>query len=162
MPYLYSILGINGYNVTINISPVCQDRDTMVAYSRMFIYTIKGGVKIMSDLPNCPKCNSEYTYEDRHLFVCPECFHEWTLESETIEVEEKNVIRDANGNILQDGDSVIVIKDLKVKGSSSVIKLGTKVNDIKLIENPSDGHDIDCKIGGFGSMKLKSEFVRKG
>lgn len=134
----------------------------MVAYSRMFKVWIKGGGENMSDFPNCPKCNSEYTYEDRHLFVCPECFHEWTLESETIEVEEKEFIRDANGNILEEGDSVIVIKDLKVKGSSLVIKLGTKVNDIKLIENPSDGHDIDCRIDGFGSMKLKSEFVRKG
>ncbi|CAH2215415.1 zinc ribbon domain-containing protein YjdM [Tepidibacter aestuarii] len=112
----------------------------------------------MMSLPNCPKCNSEYTYEDGSLLVCPECAHEWTLESET---EDINVIKDANGNILNDGDSVTVIRDLKVKGSSSSIKIGTKVKNIRLIHNPSDGHDIDCKIDGFGAMKLKSSVVKK-
>lgn len=110
----------------------------------------------MSNLPNCPKCGSEYTYEDMHLFICPECFNEWTALS-----QEEKIIKDSNGNPLADGDDVIVIKDLKVKGSSNPIKQGTKVKDIKLVDDPSDGHDIDCKIEGFGPMKLKSEFVKK-
>ena len=112
----------------------------------------------MSNLPNCPKCNSEYTYEDGSLFVCPECAHEWALTSES---EESNVIKDANGNVLNDGDSVTVIKDLKVKGSSSSIKIGTKVKNIRLIPDAADGHDIECKIDGFGAMKLKSSVVKK-
>lgn len=112
----------------------------------------------MGSLPNCPKCNSEYTYQDMHLYVCPECAHEWTQESQK---ENENQIKDSNGNVLEDGDDVIVIKDLKVKGSSSPIKQGTKVKGIRLIEDASDGHDIDCKIDGFGAMKLKSEFVKK-
>lgn len=110
----------------------------------------------MSNLPNCPKCDSEYTYEDMHLYVCPECAHEWTALS-----EEEKMIKDSNGNPLEDGDDVIVIKDLKVKGSSNPIKQGTKVKGIRLVEDPSDGHDIDCKVDGFGAMKLKSEFVKK-
>jgi len=112
----------------------------------------------MSNLPNCPKCNSEYTYEDRSLFVCPECAHEWTLQSETENGEDKKVVKDANGNILKDGDSVTLIKDLKVKGSSSALKQGTKVKNIRLIDGD---HNIDCKIDGFGAMELKSEFVKK-
>lgn len=112
----------------------------------------------MSNLPNCPKCNSEYTYEDGNLFVCPECAHEWSLESAAEEVEEKKVYKDANGNTLNDGDSVTVIKDLKVKGSSNVVKAGTKVKSIRLIDGD---HDIDCKIDGFGAMQLKTEFVKK-
>jgi len=112
----------------------------------------------MIDLPNCPKCNSEYTYEDGSLLVCPECSHEWTLESETENAENEKVVRDANGNILQDGDTVTVIKDLKVKGASSPIKLGTKVKNIRLVDGD---HNIDCKIDGFGAMSLKSEFVKK-
>ena len=112
----------------------------------------------METLPNCPKCNSEYTYEDGALLVCPECGHEW---SASMEVEAENVIKDANGNILNDGDSVTVIKDLKVKGSSSSIKIGTKVKNIRLVHDPSDGHDIECKIDGFGDMKLKSSVVKK-
>ncbi|MCE1272903.1 MAG: alkylphosphonate utilization protein [Chlorobiales bacterium] len=111
----------------------------------------------MSDLPNCPKCNSEYTYENGALLVCPECAHEWSP-SEAAAADEVRVWKDANGNVLQDGDTVTVIKDLKVRGSSSVIKGGTKVKNIRLIEGD---HDIDCKIDGFGSMQLKSEFVRK-
>lgn len=110
----------------------------------------------MSQLPNCPNCGSEYTYEDGNMLVCPECAHEWTLEADTS--EEEKVIRDANGNVLQDGDSVTVIKDLKVKGSSSVLKIGTKVKSIRLVEGD---HNIDCKIDGFGAMKLKSEFVKR-
>lgn len=109
-------------------------------------------------LPNCPKCSSEYTYEDRDLLVCPECGHEWSADGGGAEGEEAKVVKDANGNILNDGDSITVIKDLKVKGSSSVIKIGTKVKNIRLIDGD---HDIDCRIDGFGAMKLKSEFVKK-
>lgn len=112
----------------------------------------------MSNLPNCPKCNSEYTYEDGNLFVCPECAHEWTPGSEIEEIEEKKVYKDANGNILNDGDSVTVIKDLKVKGSSAVVKKGTKVKNIQLVD---EDHDINCKIDGIGAMQLKTEFVKK-
>ncbi|WP_373200842.1 zinc ribbon domain-containing protein YjdM [Enterococcus sp. HMSC072H05] len=106
-------------------------------------------------MPNCPMCQSEYTYEDRGLFVCPECGHEW---SESKDVEEGLVVKDSNGNPLQDGDSVTVIKDLKVKGASGAIKQGTKVKNIRLVEGD---HNIDCKVDGFGPMKLKSEFVKK-
>lgn len=112
----------------------------------------------METLPNCPKCNSEYTYEDGSLLVCPECAYEWSVNSPA---EEVNVIKDANGNILNDGDTVTVIKDLKVKGSSSSIKIGTKVKSIRLVHDSADGHDIECKIDGFGAMKLKSSVVKK-
>lgn len=112
----------------------------------------------MEHLPNCPKCNSEYTYEDGSLFVCPECAHEWSQE---VSVEEENVIKDVNGNVLNDGDTVTVVKDLKVKGASSSIKIGTKVKNIRLIPDAADGHDIYCKIDGFGAMKLKSSVVKK-
>ncbi|MBW9171437.1 zinc ribbon domain-containing protein YjdM [Clostridium estertheticum] len=112
----------------------------------------------MADLPNCPKCNSEYTYEDRNLFVCPECANEWTLESETENSEEKKIVKDANGNVLNNGDSVTLIKDLKVKGSPTSLKKGTKVKNIRLVDGD---HNIDCKIDGFGAMELKSEFVKK-
>ena len=108
-------------------------------------------------LPKCPKCGSEYTYEDGSMLVCPECFYEWTLERSS--ENEENIVKDANGNILQNGDSVTIIKDLKVKGASNALKRGTKVKNIRLID---DGiHNIDCKIDGFGAMKLKSEFVKK-
>lgn len=112
----------------------------------------------MSQLPPCPKCNSEYTYEDRGLFICPECAHEWSQDGVTESAEVTKVIRDANGNVLQDGDTITVIKDLKVKGSSLVVKVGTKVKNIRLVDGD---HDIDCKIDGIGAMKLKSEFVKK-
>ncbi len=112
----------------------------------------------MNTLPNCPKCGSEYTYEDGALLICPECAYEWTLLSEE---ESEEVIKDANGNVLSDGDSVTVIRDLKVKGSSSSIKIGTKVKNIRLVPEASDGHNIECKIDGFGAMKLKSEVVKK-
>ena len=111
----------------------------------------------MSGLPNCPKCKSEYTYEDGDNYVCPECAHEWPKNA-AVTTEEKRVWRDANGNELQDGDSVTVIKDLKIKGSSSVVKVGTKAKNIRLIDGD---HDIDCKIDGIGAMQLKSEFVKK-
>jgi protein PhnA len=109
----------------------------------------------MSQLPNCRACQSEYTYEDGLNYVCPECAHEW---SKTADAEEEKTIKDANGNTLQDGDTVTVIKDLKVKGSSLVVKVGTKVKNIRLVDGD---HDIDCKIDGIGAMKLKSEFVKK-
>lgn len=110
----------------------------------------------MSLIPACPKCLSVYTYEDGALLMCPECGHEWSASAnETSDVKQ---IRDSAGNVLQDGDSVTVIKDLKVKGSSSVVKIGTKVKNIRLVEGD---HDIDCKIEGFGAMSLKSEFVKK-
>ena len=112
----------------------------------------------MSDLPNCPQCNSEYTYEDGNMYVCPECAHEWSKDAAEEASEDAVVIKDSVGNILQDGDTVTVIKDLKVKGSSSVVKVGTKVKNIRLVEGD---HDIDCKIDGIGAMKLKSEFVKK-
>ena len=112
----------------------------------------------MSALPRCPQCNSEYTYEDGSMYVCPECAHEWSKEVGTDSTEQKRVWRDANGNELQDGDSVTLIKDLKIKGSSSVVKVGTKVKNIRLIDGD---HDIDCKIDGIGAMQLKSEFVKK-
>lgn len=113
----------------------------------------------MNELPTCPNCNSEYVYEDGNLLVCPECAHEWTPGAEVESTAEVKVVKDANGNVLEDGDSVTVIKDLKVKGSSSVLKQGTKVKSIRLVDGD---HDIDCKIDGFGPMKLKSEFVKKG
>ncbi len=112
----------------------------------------------MSKLPNCPKCNSEYTYEDRDLLVCPECGHEWVPGAEAGAEDGAKVVVDAHGNVLNDGDTVTIIKDLKVKGSSSVLKQGTKVKNIRLVEGD---HNIDCKIDGFGAMKLKSEFVKK-
>lgn len=112
----------------------------------------------MSALPNCPKCNSEYTYEDGLMYVCPECAEEWPIQAEDGGETEGLVVKDSNGNLLQDGDTVSVIKDLKVKGSSSVVKVGTKVKNIRLVEGD---HDIDCKIDGIGAMKLKSEFVKK-
>ncbi len=113
----------------------------------------------MSALPNCPACQSEFTYEDGSLYVCPECAHEWSKDAAAaVEAEETRVVRDANGNLLQDGDSVTVIKDLKVKGSSLVVKVGTKVKNIRLVDGD---HDIDCKIDGIGQMGLKSEFVKK-
>ena len=108
-------------------------------------------------LPNCPECKSEYTYEDGNMLVCPMCAYEWSPEDDSGEEEEK-VYRDANGNVLQDGDTVSVIKDLKVKGSSSTLKQGTRVKNIRLVDGD---HNIDCKIDGFGAMKLKSEFVKK-
>ncbi|WP_028311231.1 zinc ribbon domain-containing protein YjdM [Derxia gummosa] len=110
-------------------------------------------------LPKCPKCNSEFVYEDGALYICPECSHEWPQAGDAAEpADGPRVVRDANGTPLVDGDSVIVVKDLKVKGSSLVIKVGTKVKSIRLVEGD---HDIDCKIDGVGAMSLKSEFVKK-
>jgi len=109
----------------------------------------------MTTLPPCPKCNCEYTYEDGALLVCPECAHEWSAAGEAAAEDEPKVVKDAVGNLLQDGDTVTVIKDLKVKGSSLVV---TKVRNIRLVDGD---HDIDCKIDGIGQMGLKSEFVKK-
>ncbi|AXA91587.1 zinc ribbon domain-containing protein YjdM [Massilia sp. YMA4] len=111
----------------------------------------------MSSLPPCPQCGSEFTYEDGANLVCPECAHEWSAAAEAAP-DAARVYRDAAGNVLQDGDTVTVIKDLKPKGSGGVIKQGTKVKNIRLVDGD---HDIDCKIDGFGAMSLKSEFVRK-
>ncbi|WP_129640871.1 zinc ribbon domain-containing protein YjdM [Peristeroidobacter agariperforans] len=116
----------------------------------------------MTALPACPKCNSELTYQDGPMYICPECAHEWSATSTAVESiasdEPERVVRDANGNVLNDGDTVIVVKDLNVKGASSALKAGTKVKGIRLVEGD---HNIDCKIEGFGGMKLKSEFVKK-
>jgi protein PhnA len=110
----------------------------------------------MSNLPNCPICNSKYTYEDGNLLICPECANEWST-NETND-DDALIVKDSNGNLLQDGDTITVIKDLKVKGSSTVVKVGTKVKNIRLVDGD---HDIDCKITGIGPMKLKSIFVKK-
>lgn len=113
----------------------------------------------MDTLPSCPQCGSEYTYQDSTMYVCPECGHEWSANANAYgQNEEAKVVRDRNGNELRNGDTVAVVKDLKIKGSSSVVKVGTKVRNIRLVEGD---HDIDCKIDGIGAMKLKSEFVKK-
>lgn len=111
-------------------------------------------------IPACTQCKSEYTYYDGDLIVCPECAHEWKESDQSTVTADAVQIQDANGQLLQDGDFVTVIKDLKVKGSSSVVKVGTKVK-VRLIEHATDGHNLDCKITGIGAMKLKSEFVKK-
>lgn len=113
----------------------------------------------MSNLPNCPECGSEYCYENQNLLACPDCGHEWNPDDTPVDSEEEGlVVKDAVGNLLQDGDSITVIKDLKVKGASQPLKVGTKVKSIRLVEGD---HNIDCKIPGFGAMQLKSEFVKK-
>ncbi|MBN3766994.1 zinc ribbon domain-containing protein YjdM [Burkholderia sp. Ac-20365] len=112
----------------------------------------------MSTLPHCPQCNSEFTYEDGGVYICPECAHEWSAQAVTQTEPPAKIYRDSAGNVLQDGDTVTVIKDLKLKGSGGVIKMGTKVKNIRLVDSD---HDIDCKIDGFGAMSLKSEFVKK-
>lgn len=112
-----------------------------------------------NSLPSCPKCNCEYVYEQGNLLICPECAYEWSkFNNTTSDNSDEEVIKDANGNVLRDGDTVTVIKDLKVKGSSLVVKVGTKVKNIRIV---GSDHDIDCKIPGIGQMGLKSEFVRK-
>lgn len=109
-------------------------------------------------LPKCPKCSGEYVYEDGAMLICPECAYEWS-KTEAEAAAEAALVKDCNGNILQDGDTVTIIKDLKVKGAANALKKGTKVKNIRLID---DGiHNIDCNIPGFGAMSLKSEFVKK-
>lgn len=115
-----------------------------------------------SDQIKCPKCSYEYPYQEGQDWICPDCNHKWNPADKVEEVVAVEVIRDSNGNELQDGDSVTVIKDLKVKGASGSIKVGTKVKGIRLIYGSSDGHNIACRIEGFGAMDLKSEFVKKG
>ena len=112
----------------------------------------------MSECPKCPECHSEYTYEDGFNFICPECAHEWAQTEIKETMDTALVIKDAHGQVLQDGDTVTVIKDLNLKGSSLVVKVGTKVKNIRLVVGD---HDIDCKIDGIGAMKLKSQFVKK-
>ena len=112
----------------------------------------------MNTIPPCPSCNSEYTYADGAMYTCPECTHEWSQDAASEPGEQAKVVRDAHGNELNDGDNVTVIKDLKLKGSSQVVKVGTKVRNIRLIDGD---HDIDCKIDGIGAMQLKSQFVKK-
>jgi len=113
----------------------------------------------MDQLPNCPQCNSEYTYEDGSLFVCPECAYEWSKD-EAAQEDAEFTVKDANGATLRSGDDVTVIKDLKVKGSSSVVKVGTKIKNIRLVES-TDDHNIDCKISGVGAIKITPKFVKK-
>jgi protein PhnA len=115
-------------------------------------------ITIMSALPACPKCHSQYTYEDGGQYICPECVHEWSAQAVAAVEEGARVYRDAAGNVLQDGDTVSVIKDLKLKGSAGTVKMGTKVKNIRLVDSD---HDIDCKIDGFGAMSLKTQFVKK-
>lgn len=112
----------------------------------------------MSELPPCPQCSSVYTYEDGALLICPECAHEWSASADSGAGEETKIYKDAVGNILQDGDMITVIKDLKVKGSSTVVKVGTKIKIIRLVDGD---HDIDCKVPGVGQMGLKTMFVKK-
>jgi protein PhnA len=112
----------------------------------------------MSALPPCPVCNSAFTYEDGGMLVCPECAHEWRAQDAAAAQESAREYRDSAGNLLQDGDTVTVIKDLKLKGGGGTVKMGTKVKNIRLVDSD---HDIDCKIEGFGAMSLKTEFVRK-
>jgi protein PhnA len=112
----------------------------------------------MTELPPCPQCQSAFTYLDRALHVCPECGHEWSATEVPAATGQARVVKDANGNVLQDGDTVTVIKDLKVRGATSSLKVGTKVRNIRLVDGD---HDIDCKIDGFGAMQLKSAYVRK-
>lgn len=114
----------------------------------------------MSDLPKCIKCGSEFTYENGALYVCPECGHEWAVHEEAKVEEAASVVKDAYGNVLQDGDSVTIIKDVKVKGSSTALKVGVKVKNIRLVEEVN-GHNIEAKVPGFGTMLLKSEIVKK-
>jgi protein PhnA len=115
----------------------------------------------MPTLPPCPQCKSEFTYQDGTLYVCPDCAHEWSDSGASAAAADGVLdIRDAHGNALSDGDSVTVIKDLKVRGSSSVVKVGTKVKGIRLVDS-DNGHNIDCRIEGIGAMQLKSEFVKK-
>lgn len=114
----------------------------------------------MSNLPACPQCKSEYTYELGTLLACPECAHEWSVGEEVKTESGPRIIKDSAGNILADGDTVTIIKDMKVKGSSNTLKVGTKVKNIRLVDGPGD-HDIDAKVDGFGPMNLKSSIVKK-
>lgn len=124
----------------------------------VYLWPLPNKGLLLSTVPPCPKCQYEYTYEEGDQFVCPECDHRWSAAVEAAPVEEGLVVKDANGNVLQDGDSVVLVKELKVKGAPTPLKAGTKVKSIRLVDGD---HNIDCKIDGFGAMALKSEFVRK-
>ena len=126
----------------------------MIGKDNIFAITMSN----TTELPFCPQCKSAYTYQMDDLLICPECAHEWNL-AETTADENTFIVKDANGNILQNGDTVVTIKNLPVRGTSQSIKAGTKVKNIKLVDSD---HNIDCKIDGFGAMALKSEFVKKG
>ena len=124
--------------------------------------TLAWTIPMSDELPNCPECQSAYAYDSGHLYACPDCGHEWAKDAPTDDASASNdgdVVKDAHGNTLESGDTVKLTKDLKVKGTSSVIKIGTKVKNIRL--TPDSDHDIDCKVDGIGPMKLKSEFVKK-
>jgi protein PhnA len=136
-----AVLSVHKIRLSMRQVPVSLDKETT-----------------MNDLPKCPACRSAYTYEDRNLYVCPECAHEWATDTVNVSPDTRPVVSDTYGNVLNDGDTVTVIKDLKVKGTSSVVKVGTRVRNIRLVEGH---HDIDCKIDGIGAMQLKSEFVKK-
>jgi protein PhnA len=112
------------------------------------------------NLPKCVRCHSEYTYEDGAVYICPECGHEWPIDVTTQDIQPELIVKDAHGNLLLDGDNITIIKDIKIKGSSSVIKIGLKIKNIRVVEG-ADGHNIDAKVPGFGPMMLKSEFVKK-
>ena len=114
----------------------------------------------MKEIPNCPKCQSQYSYEDMNSYICPDCGHEWSEADEDAVKNHESVVKDAVGNVLKDGDSVTIIKDIKVKGSSSFIKVGLKVKGIRIVD-AVNGHNIDAKVPGFGPMMLKSEIVKK-
>lgn len=135
----------------------------MISQSPSSLYWMKvSDIELaMSEAPNCPECDADSTYQDGNLFVCPMCSYEWSPSAQTNEEDADNSIKDAHGNALTDGDTVTVIKELKIKGSNSAVKVGTKVKGIRLNPDSDDGHDIDCKIPGFGAMGLKSEFVKK-
>jgi protein PhnA len=122
-------------------------------------FIVLSQIHTMTNIPACPKCNSEFTYENGDIMVCPECFHEWNpVESVAEQTQDNLVVVDSNGNALQTGDSIIIIKDLPVKGASKPLKAGTKVKNIRLVEGD---HNVSCRIDGFGAMALKSEFVKK-
>jgi protein PhnA len=166
----FEVNGENDLRCLVKIYKNCNNHQTKLpvwteVLRRVFALPIHGLVNSsgretdnMSDLPNCVECGSEYTYEDRNMYVCPECSHEWGMHEVVESADAGKVVKDAHGNVLGDGDAVTVIKDLKVKGTSLVVKVGTKVRNIRLVDGD---HDIDCKIDGIGSMKLKSEFVKK-
>jgi len=136
--------------------------ENSIRYYYGLLFPIITTANFMKNLPNCKKCGSEYTYENEDWYICPDCGYEWKENSitENKEEEELVVVKDAHGNILKDGDSVTIIKDIKVKGSSSLIKIGVKVKDIRLVKEVN-GHNIEAKVPGFGVMMLKSEIVKK-
>lgn len=155
IPTQMNMLRVNFLTKYMGLLTVFNKSHVMIMFLRSFDACFEG---YFMSLPNCPKCQSEYTYEDSDLLVCPECAHQWK-EGEVFVADDS--VLDAHGNVLNDGDTVSVLKDLRVKGSASTVKMGTKVKNIRLLPHSGDGHNIDCKIDGFGAMKLKSEYVKK-